>query len=444
MGFINRFMHRLWQFIKDFSIWLLLVVAAVVLLIVGVEALLYHSVSTRNLPAWEPQFGGQMLSCTESEWYVPLASRWIGRTFAKEAQASEPLPQVLTSLPRLEVPADAKSRFTLRDAEGSVLFEDTAEAFSQFAFAQDGDYSATLVLESAEPFRQSGSRPTGHYTYDFRFQLRCRPELRLSTDVAVQGSVIGVRLSGILGSIPPTIQCDLAPEATFIQQGRDWVCFLPVDYNQLGGEYLVKVTSGSETVEASVRVRGRSKVDIDSYTLDGTAGIPYIGKAPKKLQPLFEISDPDIYWNGAFTQPISGQVVRDYSVTEHIDRLSAAFLAEHPELAPLNALARSRRSINVTMSVRSGQTVVAPAAGRVVFAGTMDGAGRTVVIEHGCGLKSIVYLLSRLKVAEGDYVSQGEAIGTTNHHVCCEMRLYDVPISPWEVWRGHGGLFFEG
>ncbi len=442
MDFLNRFVQRLWQFIKDFALWLLLVAVIVVLLVSGVETLLYRSITPEDLPAWTPRFGGQELVCTESKWFVPLAGRYLGRTFAEEAQPAQPLPEVLASIPALDVPAAAKSSFTLRDADGTVLFEDTAQKFRDFSFETDGDYTATLVLESTDGFRQTNSAPTGHYTYDFKFTLRCRPQLTLSTDTAVQGSVVGVRLSGILGDIPPMIQCDLAPEATFTRQGQDWVCFLPVNYNQPGGEYLIKTKSGSETAEATVQVRGRSKVEIDSYTLDGTAAIPYIGKAPKKLEPLFSIADPDIYWNGAFTQPISGRVVRDYAVTEHIDRLDPVLLAEHPELALLNLFARSRRSTNVTMAVTPGRKVVAPAAGRVVFAGVMHGGGRTVVIEHGCALKSIVYLLGRIDVSEGDHVAQGDVIGTTQGHVCCEMRLYDVPISPWEVWRGHGGLFF--
>ena len=110
----------------------------------------------------------------------------------------------------------------------------------------------------------------------------------------------------------------------------------------------------------------------------------------------------------------------------------------------LNEAIAPRRSVNVTMAVTPGKKVLAPAAGRVVYAGTTSGGGRTVVIEHGCGLKSILYLLGRIDVSEGEYVAQNDVLGTTQGHIICEMRLYDIPISPWEAWRGQGALMWQG
>ena len=64
------------------------------------------------------------------------------------------------------------------------------------------------------------------------------------------------------------------------------------------------------------------------------------------------------------------------------------------------------------------------------------------MIEHGCGVKSLFYLLGRRDVDEGDFVTQGQQIGTTQGHVICEMRVGDIPVNPWDAWRGAGGLFF--
>ena len=47
-----------------------------------------------------------------------------------------------------------------------------------------------------------------------------------------------------------------------------------------------------------------------------------------------------------------------------------------------------------------------------------------------------------LRVDEGDFVTQGQQIGTTQGHVICEMRVGDIPVNPWDAWRGAGGLFF--
>ena len=426
---------------KAFGKWLLLVVVLAALIVGSVEYFFYRSVSQNDLPLWQPVFGEEALSPTEYHWFVPVAGRHLGRSFSMDKKAPAAFPATLTSQPKLKVPAAARSRLTLTKTDGSEVFSGTAEEYSHFSFTEDGDYTGRLELCSQQDLRQSDAVPTGSYAYDFSFRLHCSPTLTVSTDTAVQGSVVGVRLSGVLGTIPPVIQCDLARDAVFAPVDGDWVCYLPVDYNQPGGDYPIKVTVGGHTAESSVKVRGRGRREQDSYTANGTAAIPYIGKFPKKLEEVLTIADPDIYWSGPFTQPVSGRVVRDYAVLEYIDRIDAATLAIAPELAAINETIAPRRSVNVTMAVSPGRKVVAPAAGRVVFAGNSGEGGRTVVIEHGCALKSIIYLLGKLNVSEGDSVAQGDVIGKTQGHVICEMRLYDVPISPWEVWRGHGALF---
>ena len=58
-----------------------------------------------------------------------------------------------------------------------------------------------------------------------------------------------------------------------------------------------------------------------------------------------------------------------------------------------------------------GSPVAAPAAGSVIFAGSLTLAGRTVVVDHGQGLVSVLRHLSRLEVAEGDEVKRGQRLG---------------------------------
>ena len=287
------------------------------------------------------------------------------------------------------------------------------------------------------------SRLEGFCLYEFSFRLMAQPTLSLSHTSMVQGGVIGVRLTGVVGDAVPTLSCELAP-AVFTFHNNAWISYIPVDYNQFGGDYEITATVDGQTVSASVYIYGRENRELDTYTIDGSAAIPYMASIPSQLEDVMSICDPDIYWNGAFTQPVDGKVVRDYAVLEYTDRIDELTLSIYPELAVLNESIAPRRSVNVTMAVTPGKKVLAPAAGRVVYAGTTSGGGRTVVIEHGCGLKSILYLLGRIDVSEGEYVAQNDVLGTTQGHIICEMRLYDIPISPWEAWRGQGALMWQG
>lgn len=59
--------------------------------------------------------------------------------------------------------------------------------------------------------------------------------------------------------------------------------------------------------------------------------------------------------------------------------------------------------------------ITAPAAGRVVYAGPLTVRGNTVFIDHGWGVFSGFFHQQSLLVKEGDYVTQGQQIGTVGN-----------------------------
>lgn len=59
--------------------------------------------------------------------------------------------------------------------------------------------------------------------------------------------------------------------------------------------------------------------------------------------------------------------------------------------------------------------ITAPAAGQVVFAGPLTVRGNTVFIDHGWGVFSGFFHQQTLVVTEGDYVTQGQQIGTVGN-----------------------------
>lgn len=429
------------EILRSAGKWLALVAVLVAVLLGAALGFMYTQVTPEALPAYVVTFGGGELPQTGYQWKVPIAGDWLHRTLSRKGEAAD-LGEVTDSHPGLTLPASTEGQLTITDAAGETVFDGTAAEYASFAFGKNGDYSARLTV-SPQSNAFEPTRLEGFCTYEFTFRLKAQPTLTLSHTSMVQGGVIGVRLTGVVGDAVPTLSCELAP-AVFTFHNNAWISYIPVDYNQFGGDYEITATVDGQTVSASVYIYGRENRELDTYTIDGSAAIPYMGAIPGQLEDVMAICDPDIYWNGAFTQPVDGKVVRDYAVLEYTDRIDDLTLSIYPELSVLNDAIAPRRSVNVTMAVTPGKKVLAPAAGRVVFAGIVNGGGRTVVIEHGCGLKSILYLLGRIDVSEGEYVAQNDVLGTTQGHIICEMRLYDIPISPWEAWRGQGALMWQG
>jgi septal ring factor EnvC (AmiA/AmiB activator) len=73
-----------------------------------------------------------------------------------------------------------------------------------------------------------------------------------------------------------------------------------------------------------------------------------------------------------------------------------------------------RSSRGIVLAASGGAQVVAPAEGRVAFAGPYRGYGRIVIIEHEGGWTSLVTGLARLDVDAGEQVVAGSSLGVVS------------------------------
>ena len=90
------------------------------------------------------------------------------------------------------------------------------------------------------------------------------------------------------------------------------------------------------------------------------------------------------------------------------------------------------RSRGLTIQPRIDAQVVAPAAGRIVFARRFRSYGMVVIIDHGGGWTSLIANLGDASVSVGDTVDQGSPVGRAgesgDRHVTVELRRRDRPI----------------
>jgi septal ring factor EnvC (AmiA/AmiB activator) len=90
-------------------------------------------------------------------------------------------------------------------------------------------------------------------------------------------------------------------------------------------------------------------------------------------------------------------------------------------------------SSGLTLSPRPGAQVVAPAAGRVAFAGPYRGYGRIVIIEHANGWTSLVTGLARTDVTVGEALVGGAPLGIAAQArpaITLELRRGGVAVNP--------------
>lgn len=91
----------------------------------------------------------------------------------------------------------------------------------------------------------------------------------------------------------------------------------------------------------------------------------------------------------------------------------------------------------IDIATRPGTPIIAPADGRVVFAGWEGTYGKTVLINHGYGIVTRYAHLSEIYVSEGQMLKRWEVIGTvgdtgitTGPHLHYEVIVNGVPVNP--------------
>lgn len=91
----------------------------------------------------------------------------------------------------------------------------------------------------------------------------------------------------------------------------------------------------------------------------------------------------------------------------------------------------------IDIGVPSGTRVHATAEGVVVYAGWMDGYGRTVIINHGHHMRTLYAHMSSLAVSVGQHVDRDDVVGfvgmsgrTTGPHLHYEVRINNNPVNP--------------
>jgi murein DD-endopeptidase MepM/ murein hydrolase activator NlpD len=106
-------------------------------------------------------------------------------------------------------------------------------------------------------------------------------------------------------------------------------------------------------------------------------------------------------------------------------------------LSPFGAPRPGRTHEGLDIRGRNGEPVVAAAAGKVIFSGTMRGYGKVVILDHGGGLETRYAHNKKLLVRAGQRVSRGQKIATVGHtgnatgdHVHFEVRRNKVAVDP--------------
>ena len=430
---------------KRFLLWIISVALGVALLLAAVMGVSYAFTTQGGCPDAAAQFGGQELETNGFCWQVPLLGGRLDKVFASPATLTvQKLGTLYTAHPDITLPDWASyTTLTIQTAVGSVVFAGSVSEYQSFLFPANGEYKAAMTLwrvpkggmatqfegGSTGALRKNlglerPAKPTGWYRYSFRFTLQASADIAFSAERVEQGGIVGVAITGMVGETAPTVETDLG-SVQCTRSPSGWRAYIPAAYNASAGAHDVTLTVNGELLTKTLTVLpkdfGTAEVEAEPAPTEAANT-----EFRNSIWPLYEQPAQEKLWSGGFVCPAENYLV----------------LLDFGQIKITNGQQGSKSNSTKLYTI-PGDPARAPANGTVAFAGNLALTGNTVVIDHGCGMRSYLYGLQTLSVTRGQTVEKGQAVGALGEELTMDFKLGSKSVNPWLLFQTSGGLFWR-
>lgn len=430
---------------KRFLLWLVGVVLGTAVLLAAVMGVSYAFTTEGSRPAGTVGFGTAELEENGSCWQVPLLGGLLDKVFASpQTLTVQKLGVLPDAHPVLTLPEWATyAVLTLQSAAGDTVFEGTPAQYEDFLFPANGEYKAQLMVwrvaqggtvlqfeggSTGELRRNLGlerpAKPTGWTRYAFRFTLQASAAVELSAERVEQGGIVGLRITGMVGDDAPAVETDLGSvQCTRCSGG--WRAYIPAAYNASAGAHEIRITVNGETQTRTLTVIPRDFGTVEAEP-EPAASEAASAEFRNLIWPLYEQPAREKLWSGGFVCPAEDSMT----------------LVDFGQVKVTNGQ-QGGRSNSTKLYTIPGASARAPANGVVVLARELALTGNTVVIDHGCGMRSYLYGLQTISVSVGQTVEKGQAVGTLGEDLTMDFKLGSKSVNPWLLFQTSGGLFWK-
>jgi len=330
------------------------------------------------------------------------------------------------------------------DDSGIVIWNGQDFSFPDRMITKNGYYKITVNL--VYPETEDGDY--GSFVFSASFKAYFEPKIATSLTEVAQGDTFVINIYDMQENPDLSINAGTDTDGTpimavFTNTGDSSAeAIIGVTHDRPLGEYHVLVSCDDSewdmtyTVTAGTFERQNLKVDTSNPQITEANSPAAYEQFRQKIYPLYETADTQRYWSGQFARPV------DWDASNcHISTTYGIFRYTNNNPTP-------RRHPAIDIAAPRGTSVLAPNAGRVVFAEYLLNTGNTLVIEHGGGLKSYFYHLISIDVSPDDMVVKGQkvaAVGNTGYstgpHLHYETRVGRQSVNPMLLMDGSGALF---
>ncbi|MFH1625650.1 MAG: M23 family metallopeptidase [Pseudomonadota bacterium] len=219
-----------------------------------------------------------------------------------------------------------------------------------------------------------------------------------------------------------------------MKKGISFRTLIGIDLEAKSGTHRLLIfakDSSGDTIESVHRIRvikrhfgtqrltlPREMVELDQKTLER------VHEEEKTVKRVWMEERREKVWHGEFMKPLNGKVISSFGVRRF-----------------LNNLQRNPHS-GIDLKASMGQEIRCSNRGIIALTGELYFSGKSVIVDHGQGLYTMYFHLSRIDVKEGQRVEKGGILGlagssgrVTGPHLHWGVRLHGARVDPYSLLR---------
>lgn len=210
-----------------------------------------------------------------------------------------------------------------------------------------------------------------------------------------------------------------------------YFALIPANYRQKPGLYSISIGGKKEPLHVELKKYKKEYIKVaKSKVKPDKKSLKRIHKEYKNAMNIYSVITPKRYWKKPFILPLHSKLTSDYGNARMFNHVLKSFHS------------------GTDFRAKIGTPIIAANDGVVVIATKRYFAGGSVVIDHGEGLYSCYFHLSKILVKVGQRVKQKELLGLSGKsgrvngpHLHYGIRLYTYAINPVQFTKEIDTLF---
>jgi len=317
--------------------------------------------------------------------------------------------------------------------DGLTVYDDLYENISSFNFEEGASFNVTITAKWYEN-KERGA--FGEAVYEFVANVKPAPVFYLGETSIQPGEFVVLTGKNVtdISQITFSSDPDIGYTPKFYRDGDYVRALVPISVDLPDASaYTFTVNCGGVTQTLSIAIEPKTFRSKDVTVSTREMASKFTHETVEEFNNIagqyLAAESEARYWEGKFIEGVAGRYI-------------TAGFGIYRKKAGAYGTGETYRNPGVDYIVNAGDKALAANNGKVIYVGELAWTGKTVIIDHGLGLKSLYAYLGDVSVKVGDMVKTGDTIGTvgttgftSGYGFQYRLYVHNIPVCPYSLWE---------